>query len=136
MVVPLDDLYEDGGSVLHGLGEDLQQVAVVVIVDQDLQLLQLGQVLRHLHTRLSGDQHYHEEGRMCLLASMLSKYNIKFLQQQYCPPSHASHLHFGVCEALPQHVVVGVRDVEELLASGSQVCDGLDNVMRPEANSC
>ena len=53
MVVPLDDLYEDGGSVLHGLGEDLQQVAVVVIVDQDLQLLQLGQVLRHLHTRLS-----------------------------------------------------------------------------------
>ena len=62
MVVPLDDLYEDGGSVLHGLGEDLQQVAVVVIVDQDLQLLQLGEVFRHLHTRLSRDQHYYEEG--------------------------------------------------------------------------
>ena len=60
MVVPLDDLYEDGGSVLHGLGEDLQQVAVVVIVDQDLQLLQLGEVLRHLHTRLRGDQHYYD----------------------------------------------------------------------------
>ena len=60
MVVPLDDLYEDGGSVLHGLGEDLQQVAVVVIVDQDLQLLQLGQVLRHLHRRLSRDQHYYD----------------------------------------------------------------------------
>ena len=61
MVVPLDDLYEDGGSVLHGLGEDLQQVAVVVIVDQDLQLLELGQVLRNLHTRLSRGQHYYEE---------------------------------------------------------------------------
>ena len=60
MVVPLDDLYEDGGSVLHGLGEDLQQVAVVVVVDQDLQLLQLGQVFRHLHRRLSRDQHYYD----------------------------------------------------------------------------
>ena len=60
MVVPLDDLYEDGGSVLHGLGEDLQQVAVVVIVDQDLQLLQLGEVLRHLHRRRSEDQHYYD----------------------------------------------------------------------------
>ena len=60
MVVALDDLYEDGGSVLHGLGEDLQQVAVVVIVDQDLQLLQLGQVFRHLHRRLSRDQHYYD----------------------------------------------------------------------------
>ena len=37
----LDDLQEQRGSILHVLGEDLQQVAVVVIVNQDLQLLQL-----------------------------------------------------------------------------------------------
>ena len=37
----LDDLHEQRRSILHVLGEDLQQVAVVVKVDQDLQLLQL-----------------------------------------------------------------------------------------------
>ena len=48
MVVPLDDLYEDGGSVLHGLGEDLQQVAVVVVVDENPQLLEGVDVLLDL----------------------------------------------------------------------------------------
>ena len=42
MIVPLDDLYEDGWPVLEWLGEDLEEVAVVVVVDQDLQLLLLG----------------------------------------------------------------------------------------------
>ena len=41
VVVTLDDLEEEGGSVLEVLGEDLQQVAVIVKVHQDLQLLQL-----------------------------------------------------------------------------------------------
>ena len=41
MVVPLDDLQEHSGPVLHGFGEDLQQVAIVVVVNQDLQLLKL-----------------------------------------------------------------------------------------------
>ena len=48
VVVPLDDLDEDGGPVLHWLGEDLQQVAVVVIVDQDLELLDRVNVFLHL----------------------------------------------------------------------------------------
>ena len=41
VVVPLDDLQEHRGTVLQGLGEDLQQVAVVIIVNQDFQLLKL-----------------------------------------------------------------------------------------------
>ena len=44
MVVSLDDLQKEGGAVLHGLGEDLQQVAVVIVVDQDVQVLELGGV--------------------------------------------------------------------------------------------
>src|ERR671927_175813 len=39
--VPLDELEEDGGPVAGRLGEDLQQVAVLVAVDQDAALLQL-----------------------------------------------------------------------------------------------
>ena len=41
MVVPLDDLQEERGSVLHGLGEDLEEVATIVVVNQNVQLLQL-----------------------------------------------------------------------------------------------
>src|SRR3954449_1952257 len=39
--VPLDQLEEDGGPVAGRLGEDLQQVAVLVAVDQDAAALQL-----------------------------------------------------------------------------------------------
>src|SRR6478736_1280070 len=39
--VPLDELEEDGRAVAERLGEDLQQVAVLVAVDEDLALLQL-----------------------------------------------------------------------------------------------
>src|SRR3954471_10449786 len=39
--VPLDELEEDGRPVAERLGEDLQQVAVLVAVDEDLALLQL-----------------------------------------------------------------------------------------------
>src|SRR5581483_4021520 len=43
--VPLDQLEEHRRPVLHRLGEDLQQVAVLVAVGEDLQLAQL--VQRH-----------------------------------------------------------------------------------------
>src|SRR5687768_15994197 len=36
--LPLDDLVEHGRTVLHRLGEDLEQVAVRIAVDQDSQL--------------------------------------------------------------------------------------------------
>ncbi len=49
MVVSLDNLEEHGGPVLHVLGEDLQEVAVVIEVDQDAELLQDGHVLRDLN---------------------------------------------------------------------------------------
>ena len=39
--VALDDLVEQRRAVLDGLGEDLQQVALVVAVDEDAELLQL-----------------------------------------------------------------------------------------------
>ena len=41
VVVSLDDLQEEGQAILHGLGEDLQQVAIVVKVYQNLQTLEL-----------------------------------------------------------------------------------------------
>lgn len=39
MVVSLDNLQEQGGPVLHGFGEDLKEIALVVKVDQDFQFL-------------------------------------------------------------------------------------------------
>lgn len=39
VVVPLDDLQEKGWSVLHRFGEDLEEVALVVEVNQDFQFL-------------------------------------------------------------------------------------------------
>lgn len=39
MVVPLDNLQKQGWPVLHGLGEDLKEVALVVEINQDFQFL-------------------------------------------------------------------------------------------------
>ena len=59
--VALDDLEEHGRPVARGLGEDLQQVALVVAVDQDPEpaqvldvLLDLADPLRDLLVVLSG----------------------------------------------------------------------------------
>ncbi len=41
MIVPLNDLQEQRWPILHRLAEDLQQVAVLVVVDENFQLLQL-----------------------------------------------------------------------------------------------
>ena len=43
--VPFYDLEEEGRSVLHRLGEDLEQVPVLVLVDEDAQLVELVPVL-------------------------------------------------------------------------------------------
>ena len=48
MVASLDDFNEDGWTVLDRFGEYLQEVAVIIVVNQDLQLLQHRQVLLHL----------------------------------------------------------------------------------------
>ena len=48
MVASLDDFNEDGRAILDRLGEYLQEVAVIVVVNQDLQFLQSGQILLHL----------------------------------------------------------------------------------------
>ena len=49
MVASLDDFNEDGWTILDWFGEYLQKVAVIIVVNQDLQLLQHRQVLLDLH---------------------------------------------------------------------------------------
>lgn len=39
MIVALNDFQEERRPILHGLGEDLQEVAFLVVVYQDFQLL-------------------------------------------------------------------------------------------------
>lgn len=39
MVASLDDLQKHSGSVLYWLGEDLEQVAIVIIIHQDFKFL-------------------------------------------------------------------------------------------------
>ena len=41
MVMSLNDLQEQSRTILHQLGEDLQQVSLLIKVHEDLQLLQL-----------------------------------------------------------------------------------------------
>src|SRR6185437_2925210 len=49
--VALDDLEEQRGPVLDGLGKDLQEIALLVAVDEDVQLRQFVQVFRNVaHT--------------------------------------------------------------------------------------
>ena len=49
VVVPLNDLDKDGRPVLEGLGEDLEQVAVIVVIDENPQLLEDVDVFFDLH---------------------------------------------------------------------------------------
>ena len=88
VVASLDDFNEDGWTILDWFGEYLQEVAVVVVVNQDLQFLQGGQVLLHLHLRVG--------------------------------------------QSFPEEIIIAVRNVEKLLSSGSQVGNGLDDIMGPE----
>ena len=48
VVVALDDFQEDSGAVLAGLGEDLEEVALVVVIDEDVELLNDGDVFLDL----------------------------------------------------------------------------------------
>lgn len=51
MVVALDNLVEERGPVLNRLGEDLEQVALIVVVDQDVQALNHVHVFCYVDTR-------------------------------------------------------------------------------------
>lgn len=56
VVVALNDFQKERGPVLHGLGEDLQEVAFLIVVHQDFQLLCRGQgpgLGRSRHTPLT-----------------------------------------------------------------------------------
>ncbi len=39
MVVPFDHLKEESWTILHGFGEDLKQVAIVIKIHQNIQFL-------------------------------------------------------------------------------------------------
>lgn len=41
MIVPLNDLKEQSGSVLHDFGENLKQVTIVIVIDQNVKFLKL-----------------------------------------------------------------------------------------------
>ena len=87
VVASLDDFNEDCWTILDWFGEYLQEVAVIIVVNQDLQFLQSGQVLLHLHLRVG--------------------------------------------QSSPEEIIIAVRNVEKLLSSGSQVGNGLDDIMGP-----
>ena len=56
MISPLDDLYEEGRPVTHGLTEDLKKESLLIEVNKDLILLyQLKAVLNLLHVDLALD---------------------------------------------------------------------------------
>ena len=102
MVISLDDLKEDSWPILHRLGEDLQKIAIVIIINQNLQFLQLCQVLLHLQ--------------------YVKNIIFYFLKA-------GIYLDFRVCKTLPEQIIIGVWNVEELLSSGPQVGDSLDDVV-------
>lgn len=52
MVPPLYNLQEQGRSILSILGEDLQQVSVIIIVYKNVESLQRVYALRYLHLAL------------------------------------------------------------------------------------
>ena len=105
MIVSLDDFNEDCWTILERFGEDLEKVPIIIIVNQNLQLLQHCQIF--LHLKLIDRQKY-----------LINDSTI------------FSDLDFGVRETFSEHVVVRVWNIEKLLSSGSQVSDGLDDVMR------
>lgn len=55
-LVALDDLDEDGGAVHEGLGEELEQVALLVVVDEDVEALDGVEVLLELPAALLGGE--------------------------------------------------------------------------------
>jgi len=53
MVSPLDDFQEKSGAILERLGEDLQKISLVIVVDKDLLALEHVDVLLDLHVLAS-----------------------------------------------------------------------------------
>ena len=105
MIVSLDDFNEDCWTILERFGEDLEKIPIIIIVNQNLQLLQHCQIF--LHLKLIDCQKY-----------------------LFNDSKIFSDLDFRVRETFSEHVVVRVWNIEKLLSSGSQVSDGLDDVMR------
>ena len=102
VVVSLDSLDENCWTVLHGLGEYLEKISIVVIINQDLQLLDLVQVLLHLQTPLI----------------IAENFFLVYLDRRTSEP-------------LPEQVIVAVRDIEELGPTCAKVLNGLYDVKRP-----
>lgn len=52
VVVSLDDFKEESGSVLNWLGEDLKKIALIVVIDENVQLLKSFNIFLHLNTSM------------------------------------------------------------------------------------
>lgn len=86
----LDDLDEDSGTILNGLGEDLEQVSTLIEINKNIQLLDDIQILLDLGRRVSKTE--------------------------------------------TQVLIVGRRDRQELHTTGTEVGDGLDDVLGVEGD--
>lgn len=90
MVSPLDDFVEEGGSVLNRLGEDLQQISVLIVVQKNLVLLESVDVLADLNRHIR--------------------------------------------QVLPNVVIVGIGDSQELHSTLGEGLYSVDNSLSPERN--
>lgn len=50
MVASLDNFEEESGAIFNGLGEDLEEISLIIIVDQNVQLLDDVEVFFHINT--------------------------------------------------------------------------------------
>lgn len=107
VVVPLDDLQEKGWSVLHRFGEDLQEVALVVEIDQDFQFLQ--RCTWHLNRN---------KGRSCKCSTRLI---ISLTQTHLQNIQVLLHLDLGSFQLLPKALIVCVGRWEEFHPPGAEV---------------
>lgn len=107
VVVPLDDLQEKGWSVLHRFGEDLEEVALVVKINQDFQFLQRCT----WHLIWNKQQGCKSSTRLIVSQTQTHLQDIQVLL----------HLDLGSFELLPKGLIVCVWRWEEFHPSGAEV---------------
>lgn len=110
MVVPLDDLQEDRGSVLNRFGEDLEQVAFLIKIHQDLQFLEE-------RNRSKGIPLCHPHPCKTLHGAGLAPGKPFPCQAGFTHSQLVDvllHFDFGSFQPLPQHLVVAGWDIHEL----------------------
>lgn len=112
VVVPLDDLQEKGWSVLHRFGEDLEEVALVIKINQDFQFLRRCTWCLNWNIERSCKS----SARLIISLTQTHLQNIQVLL----------HLDLGSFKLLPKALIVCVGRWEEFHPPGAEVynlCD-------------